>query len=177
MKLTLKMIRFLKTIETIPLKPSIHFHKLYSLRNIILKNALSYGYDEYDLNKIISSKTFKINSKNKKTDDNILEKLSFLKELCYLFHKMIAINSTKSKFWDGNIKDLQQYVEKKLGQIIPFNLINDAFIKLLNKSISTWSGFWDLIDYSSRGEIKKIETFDYDDKETVKKYVSGMIKK
>jgi hypothetical protein len=177
MKLTIKMIKFLKSIEIFPIKDKISFRKLYLAKNDIFQKASSQGCDEYDLDNIVSSKTFKIGSVNKKADDKLAEKIKFLQNLCFIFNKMIAMNAIKTKYWENNVQELKEYVERINKKKVSSNIINDLFIKLLNKYVYSWSGFWDMIDYTSKGEIKSVETFDYDDKEYIRKQVLLLKKK
>jgi hypothetical protein len=149
----------LKIDKLIDSNKKYEYKELINLYNYIDKKIIKNNIDYFYLNHFI---------KYYKQKNIYLKIKKKIKLFVRLKNKLILNKTLKSKKYRNFIIDLQKKLKKE-GINKSFDKINNNFIKILEKYKDNWLGYWANIIIDTKGNIKKIDLFDINDYNYLKK--------
>tara|TARA_Y100000589_G_C26800805_1_gene485664 strand:- start:51 stop:635 length:585 start_codon:yes stop_codon:yes gene_type:complete len=142
----------------------------------IAKNSISYESSTKiynDINKIMNELDC-----NSYDMDNILKNynkkntmVEILKKFVNVRNKQIAVNASKTGYWNENLKELVSRTKGNFKDKISLDLMEKAYINLLQDYKNDWKGYWTSMNLDKMGKVKSINIFDTDDYDKIQKYI------
>ena len=152
--------------------------KCFSREDIknIAKNSISYESSNRiynDINRIMNELDC-----NSYDMDNILKNynkkntiVEILKKFVNVRNKQIAVNASKTGYWNENLKELVTRTKGNFKEKISLDLMEKAYINLLQNYKNDWKGYWTSMNLDEMGKVKSINIFDTDDYDQIQKYI------
>lgn len=142
----------------------------------IAKNSISYENSNKIYNEI--NKIMNELDCNSYDMDNILKNygkkntmVEILKKFINLRNKQIAVNASKTTQWKDNLKNLIDRSKDNFKDKISLDLMEKAYINLLQNYKNDWNGYWTSMNIDELGNIKSINLFDTDDYDNIQKFI------
>ena len=110
--------------------------------------------------------------------DNILKNyekkntvVDILKKYINIRNKQIAVKASKTDLWKSNLKELVTRSKGNFKDKISLDLMEKAYINLLQDYKNNWKGYWTSMELDNKGDIKSINIFDTEDYDKIQKYI------
>jgi hypothetical protein len=110
--------------------------------------------------------------------DNILKNyekkntvVDILKKYINIRNKQIAVKASKTDLWKSNLKELVTRSKGNFKDKISLDLMEKAYINLLQDYKNNWQGYWTSMNIDNKGDIKSINIFDTEDYDKIQKYI------
>jgi hypothetical protein len=134
---------------------NITYNEIIKLHNDVNKIAEDYDCTTYEINRIL----------NYYKKENVI--IDILKKISSIRNKYIVYHSKKSKYWNINLKNIQNKIKHYSDKNVEIDQIELAFIKVIKKYKYDWDGLWSVIELGKNGNIKNIDLFDLDDMNSI----------
>ena len=137
----------------------INYKETIIIYNNINKLMKELDCNSYDMDNILKN----YDKKNTMVD--------ILKKFINIRNKQIAVKASKSDLWKNNLKQLISRSRTNFKDKISLDLMEKAYINLLQDYKNNWKGYWTSMDLDNKGDIRSINIFDRDDYDKIQKYI------
>ena len=137
----------------------INYKETIIIYNNINKLMKELDCNSYDMDNILKN----YDKKNTMVD--------ILKKFINIRNKQIAVKASKSDLWKNNLKQLISRSRTNFKDKISLDLMEKAYINLLQDYKNNWKGYWTSMELDNKGDINSINIFDRDDYDKIQKYI------